>query len=208
MGMTGISDIDELRSFVEEELDALKAIDEKVYTEEEIAAESAKSKAGRDDWMTPGWLVRLAREIMGGIETDPASSHEANKVIQAKSYWTKGTDGSTAIWHGRVFMNPPYTRGLIDKFIDRLESHWEGEWITSAFVITNNVTETKWAQTLAKMCSAVCMLDKRVHFVLPGGEIMNQTRQGQLIWYLARDFSTYKFIEVMSEHGIVFRPER
>ena len=56
----------------------------------------------------PPGLIDAVRQVFGEIDLDPASSVKANKVVQAKSIFTKRTNGLKQKWHGRVFLNPPF----------------------------------------------------------------------------------------------------
>jgi len=61
---------------------------------------------------TPVRIVDPSRELMGGIDLDPASNGAANKYIRAIKFYTKRRSGLTKQWYGRVFLNPP--GGLCD----------------------------------------------------------------------------------------------
>jgi hypothetical protein len=56
---------------------------------------------------TPKDIVERARLALGGIDLDPASCAEANRVVQAENYFTAEEDGFVRGWRGRVFLNPP-----------------------------------------------------------------------------------------------------
>ena len=56
---------------------------------------------------TPALVVERARALMGGIDLDPATCLEANKVVQATHILTEYDDGLAYNWAGRVFLNPP-----------------------------------------------------------------------------------------------------
>jgi hypothetical protein len=159
--------------------------------------------------MTPKWVVEIARESMGGIDLDPCSTDEANARVEATTYYalSEGGDGLTLGYFGNVFMNPPYSKGLIDAFVEKFLAHWGAGEIKNGFIITNNVTETRWAQELAKSCSAVWLLAGRVHFIEPGGKEARETRQGQLVWFYTGDpVALARFSVLASSGGVVFYP--
>jgi hypothetical protein len=56
---------------------------------------------------TPEDIVESARISLGSIDLDPASCEEANRVIQASTYFTREDNGYRREWVGRVFLNPP-----------------------------------------------------------------------------------------------------
>ena len=64
------------------------------------------SSESSEHW-TPLSIVEAAREALGAIDLDPASSIEANKRICAKHFLSREEDGFTKDWYGRVFLNPP-----------------------------------------------------------------------------------------------------
>lgn len=68
---------------------------------------NAKHSSEHAEHYSPAWLAELACVLMGGIDVDPASSGKANRVIGARKYYTKATNGYNKPWPGRVFLNPP-----------------------------------------------------------------------------------------------------
>ena len=138
---------------------------------------------GEYEWYSPTDIVDLARSVMGGIGLDPASSKTANSKIRADQIYTADDDGLTHPWHGRVWMNPPYAKGLIDKFCAKLREEYEARRVCDAIVLVNNATETAWFQDLAEVASAVCFPRGRVVFWGPV-ERGSTALQGQAILYL------------------------
>jgi hypothetical protein len=64
-----------------------------------------------EDWYTHAEIIALVHELFP-IDLDPMSCYEANKVVQAKGYYTKEDDGLLYPWEGRVLLNPPWGRQL------------------------------------------------------------------------------------------------
>ena len=50
------------------------------------------------EWYTPAKYLHAAREVMGAIDLDPASSTLANTVIQAETYYDEETNGLDKPW--------------------------------------------------------------------------------------------------------------
>jgi hypothetical protein len=142
--------------------------------------------SGENEWYTPSEYIAQYRAIVLTIDVDPASSKEANTVVQAKKFYDAKSDGLTKKWVGSVWMNPPYSSGLIEKFAAKLLEEIECGNTTSAAVLVNNGTETKWAQSLLGKCNAVCFLLTRVKFWEPGGKV-SIPLQGQMLLYFGAD---------------------
>jgi ParB family chromosome partitioning protein len=63
--------------------------------------------------------IALARDVLGGIDLDPATHEDAQGTIQAAKYFTKEHDGLKQEWHGSVWLNPPYAPPLMGQFVTR-----------------------------------------------------------------------------------------
>jgi len=109
------------------------------------------NNTGHIEWFTPKQYIDAVKEVMGDIDLDPASCDEANAIVQAKQYFTKEENGLTQNWFGRVFMNPPYSQGLVSKFANKLIEELTNGNTKEAIVLVNNATETEWFQ-LKKEC--------------------------------------------------------
>ena len=121
--------------------------------------------AGSYEQYTPERYIKMARKVMGGIDLDPCSSSAANETVRASEYYTIVDDGLTKEWKGRVWMNPPYSRGLIDKFIFKLVEETKAGHITEFITLTNNATDTKWGQELLACADCVCFPNHRISFI-------------------------------------------
>ena len=158
------------------------------------------ANTGVPEWYTPGFIIDAARDVLGAIDLDPASSEIANRTVQAAHYFTVDEDGLAQPWKGRVFMNPPYTTGLVDRFAAKLlDEHRLGN-VPAAIVLTNNSTDTEWWQALAGEATALCFPAGRVRFLAPDGE-PGAPLQGQAICYLGPNIT--EFCQRFSEIGVV-----
>ena len=77
---------------------------------------------------------------MGGIDLDPASDAEAQKVVKAERFYDEEVNGLQQPWQGRIWLNPPWSdpQPWLEKLIV--------EKVDQAIVLTTNATETEWFQ--------------------------------------------------------------
>jgi hypothetical protein len=139
--------------------------------------------SGEEEWYTPIEIINAAREVMGCIDLDPASCATANEKVGASRYFTKEEDGPAQEWRGNVWMNPPYAAVPIARFAKKLREEFEAGRVSSAVVLVNNATETKWFADFISCASAVCFPGSRVHFWHPDRPDASPL-QGQAILYL------------------------
>ena len=173
------------------------------------------------DWYTPSPFVEAARELMGGIDLDPASDAEANHTVMADAYYTEADNGLDRPWAGRVFLNPP--GGLVPNFWRTLMTEYR---------ITRNVTEAIWIgysleqlQTLQGAAAEtplnfpICVPKRRIAFIenaakrelrvaklLAAGKKPNaksQPSHANYIAYLGAPSKADEFKAIFSQFGTV-----
>lgn len=140
------------------------------------------NNSGEIEWYTPEEYVEAARGMLGAIDLDPASCAEANTVVKATAFYTKGDDALTKEWAGRVFMNPPYSGGLMLPFCAKLLVEHTAGRVPEAIVLTNNATETQWFQALLRAAASICFPSGRIRFWRSGADSFTPL-QGQALFY-------------------------
>ena len=146
-----------------------------------------KDMTGETEWWTPHMVIALVREIYGGvIDLDPASTAEANEVVQATRFYDKAWNGLRQPWDGRVFVNPPYARGVIDEWAQAaVDEYLRGDGKTHVIWLSNNCTETVWCQKILRYAQAICFPSKRMSFRNRGSDVKTKAMQGQMLAMLS-----------------------
>lgn len=119
---------------------------------------------GNNEWYTPARWIEMARAAMGSIDVDPASNVVAQRTVNAAEWYDQERDGLKHDWPGNVWLNPPYARGLIEDFIDRLVAQFHAGITKQAIVLVDNRTDTRWFHSLCSGASAVAFTKGRVNF--------------------------------------------
>ena len=144
----------------------------------------------QEGWHTPEAEIELVHAVMGGIDLDPASNPDAQERVQAAKFFTKEDDGLAQPWEGRVYVNPPYTGGEVDKFADKLVSEFDSGNVSEAIWLSNNSADTEWFYRLTSVAAAVLFIQGRVKFWTreeDGTEKIGAPLQGQVLVYLGDD---------------------
>ncbi len=155
---------------------------------------------GENEWYTPSEFVEAARETMGSIDLDPASCKRAQATVRATKYYSLENDGLTQQWSGNVWMNPPYSKGMVSRFAEKfVDSMTE---IKQAVVLVNNATETEWFQLFARHCRCICFPASRIRFIDKDGDQNNSPMQGQVFFYFGD--RPHRFVDFFAKFGECF----
>lgn len=157
---------------------------------------------GDDEWCTPPEIIEAVRAVLGEIDLDPASTAAANEVVRATLFHTAEDDGLAREWHGRVFLNPPYSSAKVGLFCAKLAGEHEAGRVSAAIVLVNNATETGWFQALGLSATALALPRHRIRFWHPGRDGKAGTLQGQALLYLGEDPG--KFTAEFSRFGLTW----
>lgn len=173
---------------------------------------------GNPEWNTPPRILAAARQVLGAIDLDPASTAAANERVGAVRFLTAEDDAldPATLWMpegpegvhpdgcgGKVWLNPPYDAGLCAGFADRLLAEMEADHVDEALWLSNNATETKWAQGLLRVADALCFPAGRVRFLDSLGDEKLSPLQGQMVLYFGANVA--EFTAAFSSIGVVWR---
>ena len=116
-------------------------------------------------WLTPTDILTRVDAVMGGIDLDPCANSLRPKHVPSTHCYTKEDDGLTRPWQGRVFMNPPYARGVIDPFVDKFINELSSGRMKSGIALVNADTSTRWFRRLAIHADVIGFFSPRLKFV-------------------------------------------
>ncbi|MBK8035334.1 MAG: hypothetical protein IPK17_38680 [Chloroflexi bacterium] len=155
-----------------------------------------------DEWYTPADIIQRVRAFMGEIDVDPASCDYAQRTVQAKTYYTRQTDGLIREWHGRVWLNPPYSYPLVERFTVELLRQYRQGIVKEAIVLVNNRTDAAWFQSLLVTAEATQFVSGRINFERKGLQT-SANRQGQVFFYVGSRAVEYSM--AFGDMGAVMR---
>jgi len=119
----------------------------------------ADASAGSDDWYTPPHIFDALKLR---FDCDPASPEGGVPWIPVDHYHTELEDGLVVPWHGRVWMNPPYSAP--GPWLERLRVHGNGIGL-----VAGDTSTGWWHENVPSRASVVCFLRNRVRFLRDNG---------------------------------------
>lgn len=165
--------------------------------------QSASYSSDSVEWYTPEKYIKAAREVIGGIDLDPASCDAANETVKASQVFTAEDDGLEQDWHGRFFLNPPYGKkdggSLAAAFCQKAIAEYDLGHATAGIILVNSVHSQNWQACLYDF--PVCFVDHRIQFVSGDGEENKNPTFQNIFVYLGPDKA--KFADVFSKFGYV-----
>ncbi|MGB3756514.1 MAG: DNA N-6-adenine-methyltransferase [Rivularia sp. (in: cyanobacteria)] len=162
---------------------------------------SKRSNKKSDCWYTPLHIIKLVVQVLGAIDLDPCA--DDGKHIKAAQHYTFNDDGLTKPWHGRVYMNPPYSSpGL---WMKKLQAEFESGKVKEAIALVPAATDTNWLSPLLKT-QLVCFWKGRIKFLGEDYQPLRSARQSHVLVYWGEN--SEKFKGVFESHGFVSVPSQ
>lgn len=117
-------------------------------------------------WLTPQHVL----EACGGalsFDLDPCAAPEPRPWPTARRMNAEiDQNGLQMAWDGRVWLNPPYTRGQIEKWLARMAEHDHG----TALIFARTETQ-HFQRCVLESASGLLFIEGRLTFHRPDGEL-------------------------------------
>lgn len=124
-----------------------------------------------DEWYTPKEII----DALGRFDLDPCAP--------IKPLWKTADvmyniidDGLSKEWEGRVWLNPPYSRPLVEQFINKMAQHGDG-----IVLLPNRVDSKMFQEVIFKKATAMMFLRSRIRFYRPDGTRGDAPNHGSVL---------------------------
>lgn len=165
-------------------------------------AQLINQDSGKVEYYTPTFITDAARQVMGTIDLDPASSTMANQSVSAAEFYTIADNGLAQDWYGRVWMNHPFGRKNNRRWINKLIWAYEVGEVEQACCLTFASTSEQWFKPL--YAYPICFLTPRTNFYLPDGTLKRGVTKGSVVTYFGHQVE--EFIQAFQPLGNVMLP--
>lgn len=118
-----------------------------------------RSEKATDEWYTPIHII----DSLGKFDLDPCAPVEPLWKTASRMY-NKNDNGLEKKWEGRVWLNPPYSRPLIELFLRKMAEHNNG-----IALLFNRLDSAMMQDVVLKNATAMKFLRKRIKFYRPDG---------------------------------------
>lgn len=120
-----------------------------------------KPEVSSDEWYTPRWVL----DSLGEFDLDPCSP-EKRPFDTARVHVTRQEDGLKYDWgNSRVWLNPPYSRDLLEQFVRKMSVHNNG-----IALLVNRQDNVLWQEVIFPTAASMLFLRNRVKFIHPEGK--------------------------------------
>jgi len=142
-------------------------------------ASAVTSGTGKDDWATPQWLFDHVNEMLGPFDLDAAASAGNTKC---GTYCTVERSGLVIPWFRRVWLNPPYGKGEIERWAEKAYGETAAGRCSRVVMLLPAKTETRWFHELVwPRASFVIFIKRRVRFVDGTGKSSGSPTFGSML---------------------------
>lgn len=125
-----------------------------------------------DEWYTPKEIIAS----LGEFDLDPCAP--VNPLFPtARVMYNKHDDGLIQEWGGRIWLNPPYSKPLIELFLRKMVAHNNG-----IALLFNRLDSKLFQEVVLKNATSMKILRKRIKFYRPDGSQGGSPGCGSLLF--------------------------
>lgn len=130
-----------------------------------------RSEKSSDEWYTPKSILNS----LGAFDLDPCAP--VNPLWStAKTMYNKNDDGLSKEWFGRVWLNPPYSRPLIELFVEKMANHNNG-----IALLYNRCDSKMFQDVIFEQASSILFMRHRIKFYKPDGTVGGSPGCGSIL---------------------------
>jgi hypothetical protein len=115
-----------------------------------------KTVGKSQSWITPKYII----DELGPFDLDPCACTPQPWPCAKEQYTTNGLERP---WHGMVWLNPPFDRYKVGKWMQKLADHGNG------IALIHARTETGWFEPAWRKADTIGFISGRIHFHKPDG---------------------------------------
>ena len=147
-----------------------------------------------DKWNTPSDFVADVIKFFGTIDLDPCCNDVDNPNVPALNYYTEETNGLAHDWHGKVFVNHPYSNSK--EWIPYAALQYESGNAQELVLLIKLDVSTKWWQSVSKY--PWIAVNTRMRF----GSAKSASPFQSAIIYLGKDLK--RFNDIFGKYGTLY----
>ena len=149
-----------------------------------------------DKWNTPVEFVGDVVKFFGTIDLDPCSNSEGDTNVPALNYYNEQTNGLAHDWHGKVFMNHPYSNSK--EWIPYAALQYESGNAEELVLLIKLDVSTKWWKSVSNY--PWLAINTRLKF----GNAASAAPFQSAIVYLGSDL--LRFEQIFKKYGTIYVP--
>ena len=115
-----------------------------------------KTIGDTQSWITPKWII----DALGPFDLEPCAADPRPWDCAKRNYTHAGL---SQLWVGRVWLNPPFHRYEVARWVRALAQHGEGTALLHAR------TEAAWFEPVWEEARSILFLAERLYFHYPDG---------------------------------------
>lgn len=133
-----------------------------------------RSATATDEWYTP---IEIINQLGGAnsFDLDPCAPLTP-LYSTAQTMYNKLDNGLSKDWFGRVWLNPPYSRPLIEQFIRKMVEHNNG-----IALLFNRCDNKMFQDLIFPNMSGMLFMRHRIKFLRPDGTIGGSPGCGSIL---------------------------